>query len=582
MRRTKIVCTIGPASDAEEIIKGLILAGMDVARLNFSHGTHEEHGQRIKKVRRLASELGRTVAIMLDTKGPEVRTGVFKGGKAYLAPGGKVLLTAGDIMGDSTHIPINYPRLSAYLRPGDTILLDDGALSLKVDECRDQEVVCTVVNGGEIRDHKGVNLPGVGLDLPALSPQDVEDIEFGLELGIDFIAASFIRQATDILEIRHLVEKRNHCAQIIAKIETPQALENLDDILRVADGLMVARGDLGVEIAVEEVPRVQKQIIAKANRAGKPVITATQMLESMISSPRPTRAEASDVYNAILDGSDALMLSGETAAGQYPVEAVRVMDRIAQRAEATLPVRDFGDEEEQGRLTVTEAISRASCTLARSLEVAAIIAPTASGTTARMVSRYRPRVPIIAVSPNQHVVRRLCLTWGVYPLLAKRRAGTDEMIEEAVEAALQAGIISQGDLTVVTAGVPVGGPGTTNLLKVHLVGEVLVRGTGIGGLSAQGTVRIVHSPQEAWEKVQEGDILVCASTDAEYLPAMRKAAAIITETGGLTSHAAIIGLELNLPVVVGVERATEKLKDGLRVTVDGARGTVYQAASKVL
>ncbi|HAA90068.1 MAG: Pyruvate kinase [Thermoanaerobacterales bacterium 50_218] len=583
MRKTKIVCTIGPASDSLEVIKEMIKAGMNVARLNFSHGTHEEHRERLLKLRQAAEELGYPLAIMLDTKGPEIRVGVLKDGKVCLREGSIVTLTTEEIEGDEKRIPVTYQGLPQAVQPGNTILLDDGMIGLKVVAVRDTEVDCEVVYGGELKSRKGVNLPGVSLDLPAVTEQDVADINFGIDHEVDFIAASFVRRAADVLAVRRLLEARDADIHIIAKIENEEGVKNLDEIIKAADGIMVARGDLGVEIATEEVPLVQKRIIEKCNQAGKPVITATQMLESMIHNPRPTRAEASDVANAIFDGTDAVMLSGETAMGKYPVEAVRVMARIAERAEKELNYRQLLlQRAATSPRTITDAISHATCTTAQDLGAAAIITSTKSGFTARMVSRYRPQAPIIAVTPSEKVCRKLCLVWGVRPLQIPQTENTDEMINEAVKTSLIEGLIRCGDLVVITAGVPAGVPGTTNLLKVHIVGEVLARGTGIGNRAVIGTVRICKSPEEAMRKVKTGDIMVTTSTDRDFIPSMRKAGAIITEEGGLTSHAAIVCLNLGIPVVVGVGGATEILEDGSTVTVDSMRGLIYRGATTVL
>ncbi len=583
MRKTKIVCTIGPASDSLEIIKEMIKAGMDVARLNFSHGTHEEHEERIVKLRQAAAELGSNLAIMLDTKGPEIRTGFLEGGSVNLVEGARVILTTEEIKGNEHRISVTYKGLPQAVQPGNTILLNDGLLKLKVLETGENEVVCEVVVGGELKDQKGVNLPGVAVDLPSLTDKDIADINFGIDHEVDFIAASFIRRAADVIAIRRILESRDAEIHIISKIESEEGVHNLNEIIKVSDGIMVARGDLGVVMPTEEVPLIQKKIIEKCNRAGKPVITATQMLESMVRSPRPTRAEASDVANAILDGSDAIMLSAESAAGKYPVEAVRMMARIAERTEQALDYEQLL-QKRTARLprTITDAISHATCTTAQDLGAAAIITSTRSGFTARMVSKYRPRAPIVAVSPSEKVCRKLSLVWGVRPLVAPKFVNTDEMMKEAVDAGLARGLIKCGDLVVITAGVPVGVPGTTNLLKVHIVGEVLARGTGVGNRAVTGKVRICKKPEEALEKVKTGDILVAPSTDRDYIPSMRKAGAIITEEGGLTSHAAIVGLNLGIPVVVGVEGATELLEDDGTITVDSMRGLIYRGVATVL
>lgn len=583
MRRTKIVCTIGPASDSPEIMKKLIEAGMNVARLNFSHGTHEEHRKRLRSTRQIARELGSTLAIMLDTKGPEIRTGTLKNGSAALVEGRRVTLTVEQLEGDAERVPVKYPALPRMVRPGNSIMIADGLIGLKVIDTSEKEVVCEVTNGGELGNNKGINIPGVAVDLPAITGQDVLDIDFGIEEDVDFIAASFVRMAADVLDIRKLLEARNANIDIIAKIENHQGVENVDDIIKVSDGVMVARGDLGVEIPSEEVPLVQKMIIEKCNKAGKPVITATQMLESMVRNPRPTRAEASDVANAIFDGTDAIMLSGETAAGRYPVESVRTMARIAERAEEALRYEEIlGRKGIAPARTVPDAISHATCTIALDLGAAAIITSTESGSTARMVSKYRPWAPIIAGTQKEKVMQKLSLVWGVIPLQVVPTSGTDEMIEEAVSTAIGAGLVKPGDLVVITAGVPIGVPGTTNLVKVHIVGKMLLRGTGVGTGVVRGVIRTARSPEEALAKVQPGDILVASVTDRDYVPAIEKAHAVITEVGGLTSHAAVVGVSLGVPVVCGAEGALAALQDGQMVTIDVRRGLVLQGEVKVV
>lgn len=583
MRHTKIICTIGPASDSTDTLREMIRAGMNVARLNFSHGTHAEHGRRIAGIRRAAGEEGRTVAIMLDTRGPEVRLGSLKEEPVQLVEGDEVVLTTEEITGDRRLIPVSYDGLPRDVQPGKVILIADGLISLQVLDTTATEILCRVNNSGEITSRKRVNVPGVRVNLPAVTEKDLVDIKYGIEQQVDFIAASFIHRAADVLAIRQVLEEAGTDIDIIAKIENQESVNNLDEIIKVAEGIMVARGDLGVEIPAEEVPLIQKAIIERCNRAGKPVVTATQMLESMIHNPRPTRAEASDIANAIFDGTDAVMLSGETAVGKYPVDSVETMARIAGRAEAALHYEELlGKRRVASSRTVTDAISYATCTTAQDLGAAAIITSTASGYTAKMVSKYRPRAPIVAVTPHARVLRRLALVWGVQPLLVGQTGGTDEMIASAIEVSLAAGMIKGGDLVVITAGVPAGVHGTTNLIRVHTVGDILVRGTGIGHRSVTGIVRVARTAREALEKVEPGNILVVVSTDSDYVPAMEKAAAVITEVGGLTSHAAIVCLEFGVPVVVGVEAATGILIDGQTVTVDGQRGLIYSGVARVL
>ncbi|MFD0673438.1 pyruvate kinase [Cohnella sp. GCM10027633] len=584
MRKTKIVCTIGPSSESLENTKKLIIAGMNVARLNFSHGDFEEHGNRIKTIRQACQELGKTVAILLDTKGPEIRTGKLGVDVIDLVAGEYITLSTEEFLGDKNRIPVTYKDLPQDVSIGSTILIDDGLIGLTVVDIQGTEIKCQIVNDGPIKSKKGVNVPGVAISMPGITEKDASDIKFGIEMGVDFIAASFVRRASDVLEIRELLERHDaRNIQIISKIENQQGVDNLDEILEVSDGLMVARGDLGVEIPAEEVPLVQKSMIEKCNRVGKPVITATQMLDSMQRNPRPTRAEASDVANAIFDGTDAIMLSGETAAGKYPMESVLTMSRIAERAESALHYREiFTKQANAQQKSVTEAISQAVANSALDLEAKAIVTSTESGYTARMVSKYRPKSPIVAVTPNEQVMRRLQLVWGVVPVKGVNAETTDEMFDIAVKGAIDSGLVRLGDTIVITAGVPVGRSGTTNLIKIHNVGELIAKGQGIGSQSATGKVVSARTPEEAIRKMTSGAILVAPSTDKEYMPAFEKAAAVITECGGITCHAAVVGLNLGIPVVVGVNDALELIKDGTEITVYAEHGVIYSGQAKVL
>ncbi|RJX25782.1 MAG: pyruvate kinase [Dethiobacter sp.] len=581
MRRTKIVCTIGPASENLETIKALIQRGMDVARLNFSHGTLQEHEKRIKTIHEASRQLGKRVGILVDTRGPEIRIKTFRQGEIELKEGEHFTLTAEEVEGDSRRVSITYKELSRDLQPGARILMDDGLIELKAVKVTATEIETQVVHGGRLSSRKGINAPGVYINLPILSKEDERDIEFALQHNIDFIAASFIRRAADVFTIRCLVEKNKASAKIIAKIENIEGVKNYQEILQVADGIMVARGDLGVEIPAEDVPLVQKALITACNRTGKPVITATQMLDSMIRHPRPTRAEASDVANAIFDGTDAVMLSGETAAGAFPAEAVETMARIARRTEEALEYRVILENLEPAiQNTVTDAISYATCRAAQDLEAAAIISATQSGHTARMVSKYKPKAPIIAVTPSEKVAAALTLTWGVYPLLCPPTPHTDEIFNTAVKVAMEAGLIQNGDLVILTAGVPVGVPGTTNFMRIDTVGEVIIQGQGVGKAAVTGIVHVALTAEDAL-KIEEGQILVSAFTEKSFLPAMEKAGAIITEVGGLTSHAAIVGLNLGKPVIVGAAGATRELSSGQMITVDAVRGLIYRGRATV-
>src|SRR6478752_31603 len=586
MRKTKIVCTIGPASESVEKLVELINSGLNVCRLNFSHGDFEEHGARIVNIREAAKQTGKTVGILLDTKGPEIRTNTMENGAIELEEGSEIIVSMTEVVGTTEKFSITYPGLIDDVHVGSKILLDDGLIGLEVLDINktDGEIKTKVLNPGTLKNKKGVNVPNVSVNLPGITEKDASDIVFGIEQGIDFIAASFVRRASDVLEIRELLEKHNAAhIQIISKIENQEGVDNIKEILEVSDGLMVARGDLGVEIHAEEVPLVQKDLIKQCNALGKPVITATQMLDSMQRNPRPTRAEASDVANAIFDGTDAIMLSGETAAGSYPVEAVQTMHSIASRTESALEHKKIlSAQSKNSEHTLTDAIGQSVAHTALNLDVNAIISATESGHTARMISKYRPKAPIVAVTANEHVVRRLALVWGVYPQLGQKSYSTDEMLDNAVEESLNSGFVSHGDLVVISAGVPIGESGTTNLMKIHVVGDIVAKAQGIGRKSAFGKVVIAKTAEEANAKMTEGAILVTNSTDRDMISAIEKAGALITEEGGLTSHAAVVGLNLSIPVIVGVENATSVFSEDQDITVDASRGVVYNGHASVL
>ncbi|THE14739.1 pyruvate kinase [Bacillus timonensis] len=586
MRKTKIVCTIGPASESIEKLVALANAGMNVARLNFSHGDFEEHGARIKNIREASKITGKNIAILLDTKGPEIRTNTMENGAIELVEGSNITISMEEVVGTPEKFSITYPGLIDDVHPGSRILLDDGLIGLEVVEVSHQnrEILTKVLNSGTLKNKKGVNVPGVSVNLPGITEKDAKDIVFGVQQDVDYIAASFVRRASDVLEIRELLEENNgKNIQIIPKIENQEGVDNIDEILEVSDGLMVARGDLGVEIPAEEVPLVQKDLIKKCNAAGKPVITATQMLDSMQRNPRPTRAEASDVANAIFDGTDAIMLSGETAAGSYPVEAVQTMHNIASRAEEALVHREILSQRSKiSGTTITDAIGQSVAHTALNLDVSAIVTPTESGHTARMISKYRPKAPIIAVTASESTTRKLSLVWGVYPQTGNVAKSTDEMLDNSVDVALGTGIIKPGDLVVITAGVPVGERGTTNIMKIHVVGNTVANGQGIGRKTAFGKVVVAHNSEEAAVKMYDGAILVTPATDRDMVKYVEQASALITEEGGLTSHAAVVGLSIGIPVIVGVEKATTLLKDGQDITVDSARGVIYEGHANVL
>ncbi|PKG24997.1 pyruvate kinase [Niallia nealsonii] len=586
MRKTKIVCTIGPASESIEKLTKLMESGMNVARLNFSHGDYEEHGARIKNIREAAEIAGKNIAILLDTKGPEIRTHNMKDGALELVAGNDIIISMSEVEGTTEKFSVTYEGLIEDVTEGSKILLDDGLIGLEVTkvDASAKELHTKILNSGTLKNKKGVNVPGVSVKLPGITEKDANDIRFGVEQGLDFIAASFVRRASDVLEIKQLLEDNNAShIHIIPKIENQEGVDNIDEILEVSDGLMVARGDLGVEIPAEEVPLVQKMLIKKCNILGKPVITATQMLDSMQRNPRPTRAEASDVANAIFDGTDAIMLSGETAAGVYPVEAVQTMNNIASRAEQALNHKEILSKRSRDvEPNITDSIGQSVAHTALNLEVKAVITPTGSGHTARMISKYRPEAPIVAVTYDAHIMRQLALVWGVYPRLSQKSESTDEMLDVAVQESVNSAIVTHGDLVVITAGLPVGETGTTNIMKIHVIGDILAKGQGIGRKTAFGKVVVAHTATEALEKVTTGSILVTTGTDRDMVPALEKCSALITEEGGLTSHAAVVGLNIGIPVIVGVENATSIFKDGQDITVDTRIGTVYSGHASVL
>lgn len=585
MRKTKIVCTIGPASESLETLKKLIESGMDVARLNFSHGNYDEHKERIKNIRQAAIELGVPVSILLDLQGPEIRTRKFKDGEAMLEENSIVYVTMDDVLGTAERFSITYEGLIYDVKEGSIISLDDGLIQLKVldVDINKREIKTKVLNSGLIKDKKGVNVPDVHVNLPALTDKDKQDIKFGIEQGVDFIAASFVQDQQSVITIRKLLDEYGgEEIQIISKIENRKGVEEFDKILSASYGIMVARGDLGVEIPPEEVPLVQKDLIRKCNIIGKPVITATQMLDSMQSDPRPTRAEASDVANAILDGTDAIMLSGETAAGKYPVEAVKMMNVIALKTEPAIDRESlFRRQSELEVVTITDAISQSVSNVANNLDVSAIITPTESGHSARMVAKYRPKVPIIAITFSEEVLRRLTLVWGVYPIITEPAESTDELLDIAVNEGLKTNLVERGSKVIITAGVPVGVSGTTNMLKVHVIGNVITKGTGIGRHYAYGKAVVVNNADEANRRVEEGDIIVTKATDKDMIPAIRRASGIIAGEGGITSHAAVIGLSLGVPVIVGVEDYY-RIKDGELITIDAGTGNIHQGYASVL
>ena len=580
MRKTKIICTLGPSTDKEGVLRDLIANGMNVARFNFSHGSHEEHLGRLEKLKALREELGKPVAALLDTKGPEIRLKDFKNGVENLVAGQTFTLTTRDVEGTNEICSITYKDLPMDVEPNGTIMLDDGLIKLQIQTVNDTDIVCTVLNNGKIKNKKGVNVPGVHLSMPYMSQRDKDDIIFGIQQGYDFIAASFVRTAQDVYDIRNLLNQYDSNIRIIAKIENREGVNNIDSILAAADAVMVARGDLGVEIDFTELPGIQKTIIDRSFSFGKPIVTATQMLDSMMVNPRPTRAEISDVANAIYDGTSAIMLSGETAAGAYPVEALKTMSAIAERTEQEgFHLRGRQMDSNPGKISVSDATAHAACLTARDVNAAAIVTVSESGTTARLLSKYRPQQPIIACVMREQVQRQLSLSWGITPLMMSLAHSTDELIEMSTALAKENGYLHNGELAVVTAGVPVGVSGTTNMIKIHMVGNCLATGVGVGPENndvASGKACVCRTMDEVRAKFKPGMVLVVPSTSNEMLSFVRDAAALVVEEPGLNSHAAIAGKALLKPTVVGAAGATSHIRDGLMVAVDCAHGSVQR------
>lgn len=577
MKKTKIVATIGPATESKEILKQLFTEGVDVCRLNFSHGSHEEHQVKIDRIKEVREEMGLPVAIMLDTKGPEIRLGLFKDSmEVRLESGDNYTLTNRDVEGDETIASISYADLPRDITVGSRILIDDGLVGLRVLSKTDTDIYTEVENGGVISQRKGVNAPGVDLKLPLLNDKDKSDIIFGVKNDIDFIAASFVRSKEDVLEIRKVLEDAgNYDIKIISKIESEQGLANLDEILAVSDGIMVARGDLGVEIPTERVPLAQKEMIKKCNIAGKSVITATQMLDSMMRNPRPTRAEANDVANAVLDGTSAVMLSGETASGKYPLNAVKVMREIVEVTEDSINYQELLEKQiSEISTSVTNAIGKSTCTIAQDLSAKAIITATTSGSTTRAISKFRPKSTIIAATTSERVRRQLALTWGAVSILVPALNTTDEVFKNSIDRVIEEKLVEEGDVVVITAGVPVGLSGSTNLIKVQTIAKVLTQGTGIGKELVTGRAVVVNSVNDLINNFKEGNILVVSNTDKEIISFVERAGGIIAEAAGYTSHAAITAISLGIPTIVGADGALTRISTGDIVTIDPSEGTV--------
>ena len=582
MRKTKIICTLGPSTDKDGVLRELVANGMNVARFNFSHGSYEEHKGRLDNLKAIRAELGKPVAALLDTKGPEIRLKEFKNGVEMLEAGQTFTLTTRDVEGTKEICAISYKDLPQDVQAGGTIMLDDGLIKLRIEKVTDTDITCTVLNSGKIKTKKGVNVPGVHLSMPYLSQRDRDDIIFGVQQGFDFIAASFVRTAQDVYDIRNLLNEYDSNIRIIAKIENREGVDNIDSILAAADAVMVARGDLGVEIDFTELPGIQKSVIDRSFSFGKPIVTATQMLDSMMVNPRPTRAEISDVANAIYDGTSAIMLSGETAAGAYPVEALKTMSAIAERTENEVHYRDNRlMDAGSGQISVSDATAHAACLTAKDVNATAIVTVSESGNTARLLSKYRPAQPIIACVMNEQVQRQLSISWGITPLMMPLAHSTDELIEMSTALAKENGYLHDGELAVVTAGVPVGVSGTTNMIKIHMIGNCLATGVGIGPegsvmANATGKACVCHSIDELRAKFKPGMVLVVPSTSNEMLSFVRDAAALVVEEPGLNSHAAIAGKALLKPTIVGAAGATSHIRDGLMIAVDCAHGSVQR------
>lgn len=577
MQKTKMIFTLGPSVDSEAVLASLIEAGMSCSRHNFSHGTYEEHRKRIEAVKRLRERYGRPIGIMLDTKGPEIRTGFFPN-QVELSEGSRFTIICGeDIEGDAEKCGVSYLELYRDVAPGNLILIADGLVGLEVREIEGTKIHCTVKNSGVIGTRKNVNIPNVKSNLPSITEKDYEDLKFGCEMGVDYVAASFIRKAADVAAVRRILESfHGEGIQVISKIENQEGVDNIDEIIRLSDGIMVARGDMGTEIPIEKVPMIQKMIIEKCNRAGKFVVTATQMLDSMERNPRPTRAEASDIANAIFDGTDAIMLSGETASGKYPVEAANTMARIAREAEERLDYRSLLNAKKECHIkNVPNAISLATCTTAAEVNASAIITVTQSGQTARIVSKFRPSCPIIAVTTNDRVLQGLSLNWGVFPVGAPIFRSTDELIDQSIDISLETGYVEKGDLVVLVAGIPISLYGSTNMLKVHVIGDILLKGKGAGTRPGYGTVKAFQDFNKARALAGKEDILLVSRLEAKDFSLLDKVAGIISEEDGPTSDLAVECALKNIPLICGAKGASEKIPDGSAVTLDVRRGFIY-------
>jgi pyruvate kinase len=575
MRKTKIVCTLGPACDTQDKLEALIKAGMNVARLNMSHATHDYHANLIKNIRYVSEALDKPIGILMDLQGPKVRIGTLKQ-KVVLKPGQRYILTTRDVAGDDKEVNIPFRDLPQSVTPGQTLLIDDGLIELTVEEVSGTDIIASVVRGGELKDHKGINLPNSTIKMRSITDKDIDDLMFGLEQHVTMVALSFVRTPQDVLDLRKIIEDSQAELPIIAKIEKHEAVKNIDGIIDVVDGIMVARGDLGIEIPMAEVPIAQKMIISKCNAKAIPVITATQMLDSMIRNPMPTRAEATDVANAVFDGTDALMLSGETAFGEYPIKSVETMARIAEYTEASSYYKQaIAAKMPPPSLSITDTVAFATTDAARNLKAQAIITATQTGYSAKKVSKYKPQMPTYAVTNNRNVIGRLTLSWGIFPVYIGKPPNLDSLIDESVNACLEKGYIKNGDLIVITAGILTGIPGGTNIMKIHVVAKEIAKGMGVGKGIIKGTIKVIPAPAD-FNRIDKGDVIVIKEADIDRIDDIKKASAILSEESGLTSFSAIIGREMDVPVIVGLKDATSRFKDGMKVTIDTVSGLVYE------
>ncbi|MBN1969026.1 MAG: pyruvate kinase [Candidatus Delongbacteria bacterium] len=576
MRKTKIICTMGPATDTDSIVKEMILNGMNVARFNFSHDVHDVHKKRSDLVKKVRKVLNKPIALLLDTKGPEIRTGEYEKGSIDLLEGALFTLKCEECVGNESCVSINYIDLYKDVKVGDSILVDDGLIELIVSDIKGKDIICKVANSGKLSNKKSINVPGVPIKLPYMNDKDKQDVLFAIKNDFDFIAASFVRNSTDLKILRNFLDDNGgNFIKIISKIENREGVENIEEIMRISDGIMIARGDMGVEIPFEELPAIQKRIISLCNKAGKPVITATQMLDSMIKNPRPTRAEITDVANAIYDGTSAIMLSAETSIGKYPVEVIKTMSKIALSTESNINYeKRFRNLSVDNNPNITTAISHATCSAAHNLKAKTIITVTKSGHTARMISKYRPDCEIVAPTISEKVFYQLAISWGVIPIMTQEKTSTDEILDQAVERSLEDKYVKNGDLVILTGGFPSGMSGTTNILKVHIVGDVLLRATGANNLAASGTIFVAKEELKSMSEFNRGDILVLSKTTKTIIPLLKAASAIITEEDDPQSQAVLVGMALDIPVLYNASDATEILKSGTIATVDSGKGEV--------